>query len=357
MKIINKTLLIFLLMFTICFVSSCDNDVKDNSTTPPINDKESNETKELTADEKNQKTLEEYHVPTNILDLQVKHSKITNSDYEYLYFGYYPNRLITDETLINSLNDIKEVNSLGYIEYLHYQFKKVTVVNNHKYASQEQQNDKVFTFGTGFVPGNTYYFLVEPICWKVLKVTNGNEFLLQTEQIIDARMFNYTKEIVLLNEQKIYPSSYDTSSIRQWLNNDFMNLIFTDSEKEKLIEVNNNNEPVVYYLDSYTAPNNTIDKIFLLSYQETTSVNLGFYGLPVCDNSRYSEATDYAASHGLIRHDNDGFTTSIWMIRNSYEYTREVMSYVGYDGSVGTNFYVDAENVGIRPCIKIIIVD
>ena len=43
------------------------------------------------------------------------------------------------------------------------------------------------------------------------------------------------------------------------------------------------------------------------------------------------------------------------MTRTIYEYNTSSISYVGYDGYGYKDFYADAPNVGIRPCITIIL--
>lgn len=307
-------------------------------------------------DEDNKAVLDELVAPVEMHQLNVKHSDITNSDYEYLYFGYYPKRLISDKNIVDALSKIEEVNDLGYIEYVGYQFMKVKVVNNHKYADEFQKGDDVYEYGTGFKPGEVYYFLVEPICWKVLFV-NGNEYFLQTESIIDAHLFTDITRTTVIDGKTINPSDYEYSIIRQWLNHDFLETAFSSLEQEMIIESLNVNEPVVNYLQNYERPNDTLDYVFLPSYQEVTNPNYGFLKQPVCDNSRYAQATDYANAHGLIKHVNEGYNTSIWAIRNNFEYVREYMAYVGYDGLAVTDFFTDAENVGIRPCMKITLED
>ena len=332
---------VLLLLFALaaCDVSQPNNPPK------PVEDPAAQEktTKEI---------LDEMALDVEFLKLDVKYSDLTKAEYEYLYFGMYPNREVTNEIVVKALDKISETNERGYLELDGYEFKKVTVVNNHKYASPEQQGDDLFQYGTGYKVGTTHYFLVEPICWKVLKVSD-NEFLLQTEAIIDAKPFNtslysYTEDGVVH-----YPSEYELATIRPWLNEEFFNLAFSETEQELFIEVNNINQPSIIWITEDINPKNTLDKVFLPSYQEVLSFDLGFINSPICDDSRKATATDYANSLGLIDHTVEGFTTSIWAIRTSMEYVKTYMSYVGYDGYAGVNFYLDAENVGIRPLIKI----
>lgn len=62
------------------------------------------------------------------------------------------------------------------------------------------------------------------------------------------------------------PVTWETSSIRSWLNNEFLNTNFTKSEQEKIlsIELDNNDNPMY----ETKGGNNTSDKVFLLSFDE-----------------------------------------------------------------------------------------
>ena len=61
----------------------------------------------------------------------------------------------------------------------------------------------------------------EPIEWRVLKV-NGDLALVISEKILDCRPYNETRTAV----------TWETSSIRKWLNGTFLNAAFTEAEKK-----------------------------------------------------------------------------------------------------------------------------
>lgn len=297
--------------------------------------------------------------------IQYKYDELTKSEYGYIYIGYYPQKEITDSRYLKELKKIDEVNERGYIEYNGYEFAKVVVVNNHIYAEAPQTGDDVFEYGTGYKPGTTHYFLVQPLAWKVLKHNEyTGEIVLQTENIIDTKSFNNTKETKIVNGDKIYPNEYEHSTIREWLNNGFFDICFTDEEKALIQTVINKNE-AAYFWDAYAKNdeyryNDTQDRVYLLSYQEVTSTSFGFAAGHSCDSSRFATASDYANANGLIKHkvtNLEGYTiiSSIWMTRTIFEYNTSSISYVGYDGYGYKDFYADAPNVGIRPCITIIL--
>ena len=92
--------------------------------------------------------------------------------------------------------------------------------------------------------------------WRILDVQNGRALLLR-EYLLELIPYHNTFADV----------TWETSDIRQWLNNEFYNG-FTSDEQAKIAETNiiNNDNP----LHGTPGGNDTIDKIFLLSLDEVT---------------------------------------------------------------------------------------
>ena len=156
-----------------------------------------------------------------------------------------------------------------------------------------------------------------------------------------------------------YASDYETSSIRNWLNEDFYNTAFTDSEKKKISTTTLNNDG--YYtltgiathyksLDS----NPTNDKIFLLSYNEVRNAKFGFsyYG-DDNDFTRRAEGSDYAKSQGIsVIKDIPYYGNSCWLLRSPGGSSYSCCS-VDYDGSSdGMLCHVYYSDYGVRPALK-----
>lgn len=270
---------------------------------------------------------------------------------EYIYIGYYPQREITDEACIQVLSQINEFNDRGFIEHEGYEFAKVTVVNNHIYG-EFPGNDDVFYTGTKYRVGTTHYFLVEPLCWKVLRTT-GNEYFLLTENVIDSKAFNNIKDIETdENGNTLRPSDYEICSLRNWLNNYFYDICFTDEEKAMIQESYNLNDAVNIVDNKNPYPfNPTYDRVFLLSSTEATNRNNGF----LSGDARRAHPTDYARSLGLVSVDDDILSSSNWWTRSGLEYTPLFPAMIKYDGSVDKSYYPDGSNIGVRPAIKIIL--
>ena len=95
----------------------------------------------------------------------------------------------------------------------------------------------------------------EDIYWKVLAYENG-QVLLISERTLEAVPYN----------NEMAEVTWENSTIRKWLNNDFYNNAFDEQEKNDIITsyvVNNDN--AVY---GSKGGNNTYDKVYLLSKEE-----------------------------------------------------------------------------------------
>mgnify|MGYP003571312017 CR=1 FL=1 len=312
----------------------------------------SNETN-IDTDSKDEQSLNLIKKQFTMYQIMTKHSEMNECDYEYLYFGSYPQHEITDQNIVSQLEKLKE-NSQGYIEYRNRLFVKFTVEYNFQHVSQGQEGDEVFYETTGFWPNTTHYFIVEPICWLVLKNDNGTLTLI-SEEILNSRQFNSHTETRVIDGKEIYPSNYGYSDIREWLNNDFYNIAFTSKEKEMIQEVTNSNKCLSNFLTSIEEAEDTQDLVYLASYQDVTNREYGFLKDPICDASRLCHATDFALAHGLINHKYGEYYTSVWALRNAHEFIREYMSDVAEDGRATDYFFVDSPNIGTRPMMTIIL--
>ena len=97
----------------------------------------------------------------------------------------------------------------------------------------------------------------ESIRWKVLAKENGKLFLV-SEYGLDAKPYNEEYEDIV---------TWETCTLRSWLNNDFYNTAFSSSEKTKIqtTKVVNADNPGY----GTEGGNDTEDKVFLLSLDET----------------------------------------------------------------------------------------
>ena len=130
----------------------------------------------------------------------------------------------------------------------------------------------------------------EDLEWKILYKDN-TKALLYTKYIIDNKRYNDEDVDV----------TWENSTLRQWLNNEFINDTFSKEEKNLIVEVpNENNKNDVYGTDS---GNSTNDRVFLLSIEECkkyfgkSSKNKDGYNV---NNKLATTGTDYAISKALL---------------------------------------------------------
>ena len=280
--------------------------------------------------------------------------------YTYINLGRYPQTVVDNEETITALSSITKTNSRGYIEYNGNEYKKVV-------ASTYESGYK-FINGNAITNGNTYYYLVEPIKWRVLK-EDDNSYTLMCEMVLDNTCFYESIDNRTINENTIYPNNYEYSNIRAWLNGykgtsynvtnytniGFFDIAFTEEEQAliKTTLVDNSAQTT----DSSTNPyvcNNTNDKVYLLSQQDMINSSYGFSTDPdESDTARRGTTTDYARSKGCYMSTETGYYgNAYWWLRSPacfHSIFARNVYYIGYvyHNSVSYSFY------GVRPAITI----
>lgn len=176
----------------------------------------------------------------------------------------------------------------------------------------------------------------EPIEWVVLEVQE-NQALLLSRYALDSKPYNNTYG----------PVTWETCSLRNWLNDTFLNTAFTEAEKKQILltEVDNsrtqgNSEWRI------SGGNNTKDFVFLLSYEESERYFNGSV-------DRVCLPTSYAVSQGAdIRVHDDGITESGWWWLRSPGEAQHHASFVNFDGTRYSNA-VGNEYLSVRPALWI----
>lgn len=246
-----------------------------------------------------------------------------------LYFGLYPQSHVSDSQTINKLNQLTETDENGYYRYedKYYckQSAKKCYASNHSF---EKFNDNEF-----FIDGESYWFAVEPIKWNVLEKTD-DYYLLLSNSLIDVGQYSNG-----LN-------NYKDSSIRSWLNNQFVSKAFFQDYSRLITSEVNNSITSTNYGDNVYLCENTFDKVYLPSVKDITSKSYGFNFA----SSQICYLTDYARiNQAWIEAD---FRSSYYTRTpgNSNSNTILLVSYTGgiFDGGI----YSDL-NFGIRPIIKV----
>ena len=169
----------------------------------------------------------------------------------------------------------------------------------------------------------------EPIEWLVLD-RQDNNVLLISRFALDCRQYNNTLSSI----------TWETSSLRSWLNNSFLNEAFSPDEQIKIVttQVNADKNPTY----STNPGNNTSDKIFIQSIVETKQYFAS-------DNARQVHATDYAIANGAYL----GIDGNAWCWLRSPGYDSEKAAGIMTSGGIddfGDDVYGDVCG-SIRPAL------
>lgn len=136
---------------------------------------------------------------------------------------------------------------------------------------------------------------VEPIEWRVLCVQDGKALVI-SDKLLDFVPFEESHEKNNL--------SWETSSLRWWMNHIFYDEAFSRGEKEVIASVTNRNEDNPEY--GTESGNDTQDRIFALSIEEAEQ-----YFSSNDDRAAYT--TDYAHTKGEDFSDRSAF----WWLRSA----------------------------------------
>lgn len=261
----------------------------------------------------------------------------------YVYYGKYPQTVVSDTTLISSLASITTTNSLGYIEYNGEEYLKAR-------ATPFSLNSTIIYFysNTNFINSNyDYYFKVEPIKWRVLSKSTG-EYQIMSEYILDYQPYYNSSLSREIDGNTIYPNNYEYSDIRTWLNDDFYNEAFsTITQRIKTVSVDNSASTTEYSSNKY-ACNNTLDKLYLLSCQDALNTSYGFSSSTSSSSTRYAYATDYARAMGVYV--SSEYNNSNWLLRSPSSNYSTQTSCVNTNGGIPNANA--SKSAGVRPaCI------
>ncbi|MCR4672815.1 MAG: DUF6273 domain-containing protein, partial [Lachnospiraceae bacterium] len=171
---------------------------------------------------------------------------------------------------------------------------------------------------------------VRPVVWRVLEVKDDKALII-TEEAIDAAPYNEQETDV----------TWETCSIRKYLNADMFDKLFSDSEKQLICETEHANPDNDHY--KVSGGNNTKDRLFLLSTPEAEA-----YFVP--DTERLCAATSYAEMRGASPYCGN----CIWWLRSPGEDARSAaFVIVSVDVRGGR---IDAAG-GVRPACTINVSD
>jgi hypothetical protein len=201
-----------------------------------------------------------------------------------IFFGHYPQTMVTDETLIRKLD-----------EYSEFEIS----FNGRKYVKILRTSDNTsyhYFKKTSYVKNRFYYFLVEEVEWDLIAETDSH-YLYLSSKVLDCARFGSTE--------------YETSKIRNFLSI-LLEKLFNQDEILQLKEYNN-----------FFANSNIQDKLFLLKaddiikYSDISGNTIikgiptdfsTFKGVQTGDLGSYGDGTEYWTSQ--VYQDDSFYTDS-----------------------------------------------
>ena len=309
--------------------------------------------------------------PIGAMNLSVKSKAKDLSSYktgDIIEFGSYPQSKVTDSTLIYRIKEAGEEsqwvdynyyagtgdfmdgemkpvkNMMLYkdVEYDGNYYRVVKINHNRPDRTGYRYPDNNFQACNGYNASYTYCFKYEPLKWRVLDPCEG---YVMCNSIIDSQPYQnfvYDNGDGLCYNSKDcenYAMDWATSSLRQWLNDDFYNTAFSEEEKAQIgISNLENKSPDNSKYDG----KNTKDKIFPLSEPDTLNSAYGFKRSGY-DDARKLKSTDYARCQGEAG--------SSWRVRTSSAgFFAAIVYDTGYVNPKGTTCF--ETNTGIAPAFK-----
>lgn len=294
---------------------------------------------------------------------------------DIIQLGYYPQSKVRDQNTIDTLDALRKkwvsydyysgtgeredgkMTSSDYMMYSDFydhgiKYRAVTFTKYRpKYVGgvADTSEDNTLQDDNYYYINRVHYFKFEPLYWRVLDASTG---LVVCTTIIDSQPYN--NFIYESNGQSYgdiakthFPSNWEQSSLRAWLNDDFYNTAFTTTEMKNRIQSLTRENKTTVSGDLFSC-NPTTDKITLLSYWDVSNPDYGFDS----KESRQRMYTDYALCQGCNRIYTGYFDYSCWWTRTSG--FASGVAIVTYDGLRDiNNGKVDETYRGVVPAMNL----
>ena len=284
---------------------------------------------------------------------------------DIVLFGSYPQSVVADESLIEALNGLEhQWESYGYFSgsgtnqddrapgtmqpgdwakycdvayegerYRGVVFTAYRPTLTSGAASREVTGDWTDFSQPAYELDKVYWFRYEPLRWRVL---DGHAGLLLSESILDAVAFSdaiYQSEDGRFFQDEdltVLGNEYSSSSVREWLNQNFYQTAFSAEEREALQVVTSQND----------------DCVSLLAMDDASNPMYGFSWDFAGDAG--ASGTIYARALGLDWQRPD---RAVWLLQNAGADSLSV-SVIDENGRADS-FAVDDTRAGIRPAIRL----
>ena len=291
----------------------------------------------------------------------------------YVYFGYYPQKQEIDSTTISTLNSTAKLpstntnwvcynyyddnNNTGeYMWYIdidtnndsRYDYRGIYFTEFRPYKTSLQASESnSYVDNNGFYEKEViYWFKYEKIEWRYINDSANGKMYLLADFVLDSQEFypDHNNIPFKHNGAEGYVNEYRLSEIRKWLNNEFYNTAFNETEQKIIMQSDLSTRK---HSQSGSYSSSSKDYIYLLADNE---VDKWFSN----EVSRITSSTDYAKAQGVTNSSNK----TIWGLRTpssanaSYSSTAISIQYIDENGNI-VDVTTDNSSVGIRPCLVV----
>lgn len=177
----------------------------------------------------------------------------------------------------------------------------------------------------------------DPIKWRILSISGSDAFLI-ADQILERVCY----------DEKLVDTTWKDSSVRSWLNEDFINEAFTQEEQEAI--------RTATVVNSGKSGGNTQDKVYLLSDTESKKHDYGFSTDVAPDKARERKCTAYTKAQKVWGTDEQDERKGCWWLRNRVDADDEHYNTMNIrpNGEVNENgFAVSVHYVGVCPVLHL----
>ena len=312
-------------------------------------------------------------------DLETAVYHTVSEDGKYVELGHYPSKRLSDRKILSELKAAieggLEPDALtGYYTYKNSIYAKATAdLYSKPYDDKGKKNSAYYPLyfedGAMIDEGEEYFFIVEPIKWRVLKgdpKDPNSEVLLLSESVLTAGAFKADSTTLSYQGQNIYGGNWENSDVRAFLNGEFYNAAFKSGEagfiQKTTVDYSKATINKKYKKKSFSNGASCEDNVYLLSYADLTNEA---YGWSKKNNKeeikRVGKTTDYSKVMGAYSCLNqinakdpttkDEYDFTAWWLRSSADFADRASVVTG-PGAVGS-VSVESKFIGIRPAITV----
>ena len=253
-----------------------------------------------------------------------------NSNGEIGYFGIDFRELISRLDVVGISYKTENSSRASFVEILDTYFAEISKIPEYHSKGITIRVGDILTLGH-YEQDNNLDNGPEDIEWLVLSIESGQALLI-SKYAIEVQPYHVRRESV----------TWESSTLRFWLNNMFYDNSFTDTEKGQILTVSNNNYDNPVY--NTKGGNATRDKVFLLSMDEANK-----YLRNYLNRERICRRSSYVEAKGLFDWLDDD--TSWWWLRSPGDTSKSALCVFRNGSANYIGSFVNDKNGCVRPAL------